>query len=169
MTTETLHDQAVARTHDLLQRAEAHYGIPMPQVAIRFDLRGKAAGMLVQRSGRPPLIRYNPILLRQNRQAFLAQTLPHEAAHLVARTLYGPGIRPHGEEWRAVMAFFGAPARRCHDFDTHQIQGRSLRLHAYACACGEHRLTSIRHNRILKGQRYLCRRCGETLRAVQGP
>jgi SprT protein len=27
-----------------------------------------------------------------------------------------------------------------------------------------HRLSSIRHNKVAKGQRYLCKRCGEPLK-----
>lgn len=33
----------------------------------------------------------------------IANTLCHEAAHVAARILHGPGIAPHGPEWRALM------------------------------------------------------------------
>ncbi len=165
----TLGDRARERTLDLLERAALHFGKPMPRVEIRFDLGGRAAGQARFRNGRPPLIRYNSDLLARNGERFLAQTVPHEAAHVVVFALHPWGTRPHGPEWRAVMALFGAEARRCHEYDTDHLPGRRLRRFEYRCGCRRHLLTSIRHNRALRGQRYLCRRCGQTLIPVDRP
>jgi len=166
VTMESLLDEARRRTRTLLVQAAAHYGIPSPRVDIRFDLRGKAAGQVRFPRRGCPLIRYNPHLLQENGQRFLDRTLPHEVAHVIANRLFGARIRPHGAEWQAVMELFGADASRCHDFDTSRSTTRRLTRHAYHCGCREHALTSIRHNRILAGQRYYCRACGQVLEAV---
>ena len=110
------------------------------------------------------VLRYNPVLLRENPRRFIQQTVAHEVAHLVARRIHGSRIRPHGREWQAVMREFGVEPRRCHDFDTTRSTLRRLRRFRYHCDCSEHQITTIRHNRVLAGQRYLCRRCGEALR-----
>jgi SprT protein len=158
--------QARSRTLHLLRQAADHYRIPTPRTEIRFDLCGKAAGQVrFPRRGRP-LIRYNRQLLLENGERFLDRTLPHEVAHVVANRLFGPHIRPHGAEWQAVMQLFGADSSRCHDYDTSRSNTRRLTRHPYRCGCREHALTSIRHNRILAGQVYYCRTCGEALVAV---
>jgi SprT protein len=89
--------------------------------------------------------------------------VPHETAHLVVFRLFGPGMQPHGREWRAIMGLFGAEPTRCHDYDVDGLQARQLRRYHYRCACRSHQVTSIRHNRIMRGQTYLCRRCGGVL------
>jgi SprT protein len=167
MVTDELLQMASEETLLLIRQAERHYAIAIPPVEIRFDLRGTAAGMVLFPHRNPPVIRYNPILLQHNQQDFLTQTLPHEVAHLIARTLHGKAIRPHGHEWKTIMQFFGADSLRCHNYATENIPVKKLRRFAYACGCQQHQLTTIRHNRIKKGLTYRCRQCGETLRSVK--
>ena len=155
--------QVTARTRDLLRQAEGHFRTPMPPVAIRFDLRGRNAGMARFAPGKPPEIRYNPTLLAENPGDFLARTVPHEVAHVVARALFGTKIRPHGNEWKGVMNWFGVEASRCHDYDVSRSRARRLQRFPYRCACRRHWLTSVRHNRVLAGQTYYCRACKRVL------
>jgi SprT protein len=164
---ETLIRQAERRTHVLLRQAEDHYGVRFPLREIRFDLRGKSAGMVVFPPGQQAYIRYNPQLLRLNQQRFLSQTPAHEVSHLVARSLFGKSIRPHGPEWKSVMAFFGVEPVRCHTYELGDTPSRNLRRFDYACACRQHQLTSIRHNRVQRGQVYRCRGCGEALSPLE--
>ena len=155
--------EAIQRTREHLARAAAHYGVPAPSVEIRFDLRGQAAGQVRFARGHPPLVRFNAALLRENGERFLSRTVPHEAAHVIAWRLHGGAIRPHGPEWKEVMAVLGADSSRCHEFTTAHLKTRRLTRYHYHCACREHALTSIRHNRIQAGQTYRCRACGQTL------
>jgi SprT protein len=159
-----LQTQAMARTRDLLNQAVSRLGIRARDLEIRFDLRGRAAGQA--RYGGPGLwiIRYNPVLLHENPQRFIAETVPHEVAHVVAFVRYGHRIRPHGPEWRAIMEQFGATPERCHRYDLSRVPRRATRVFPYHCGCREHELTSIRHHRVLAGQTYLCRRCATPLR-----
>lgn len=130
---------------------------------MRFDLRGRTAGQAQYRPRGPWVIRYNLDLLRENADAFIAETVPHEVAHLVAFLRHGPRIRPHGAEWRAVMGEFGAIAQRCHHYDLSRISARKTRVFPYHCACTNHELTSIRHHRVQAGRIYLCRHCAAPL------
>ncbi len=154
--------QVAAHTETLLQRAGSHFGVAIPPVDICFDLSGQSAGMVRYSRRGAVEIRYNGLLLRENRADFILRTVPHEVAHIVARAAFG-SCRPHGEEWRRVMAFFGAESSRCHPYDTSRSSTRRLRRYDYVCGCQQHQLTSIRHNRSSRGQTYLCRRCGERL------
>ncbi len=155
--------QAENLTRELLLMAARHYRISAPDVVIRFDLCGKAAGQACMPAAGRPVIRYNTLLLEENGERFIARTVPHEAAHVLAFRLHGPRIRPHGPEWREVMDLLGADSRRCHDYDTSRCKARTLSRHNYHCNCREHELSSIRHNRIMAGQTYYCRACKQAL------
>ena len=159
-----LHDAARHATETAIALAERLYGRAFQRPGIRFDLRGRNAGLVLFPDRGRPVIRYNPGLLAAEGDAFLRQVVPHEVAHLVARTLYGPRIKPHGAEWRAVMTDLGAEPARCHAFDTSAEPLRRLRRFDYHCGCRVHRLTSIRHNRATRGAVYRCRACGGRLK-----
>jgi SprT protein len=155
--------EASHRTEALLERARRDFAVHIARPEVRFDLRGKAAGQVRMAPGRVWQVRYNAILLAREPDAFLAQTIPHECAHLIAFAIHGRGIRPHGEEWQAVMRHLGAEPRRCHGFAVDDLPTRRLRRFDYHCACRTHQLTSTRHYRALAGQTYTCVACREPL------
>lgn len=164
---------AVAATRFWTSRAntlfalDARTSVPVPEV--RFDLRGRTAGLVVyQRERREPgVIRLNRELLRSHPREMLEETVPHEVAHVVARWLHGGRIKPHGPEWRSIMHAFGKQATACHAMRTRPA--RRVRYYAYACVCaGPQYLSVIRHRRSQRGrQQYQCRRCGQRLRYTQ--
>lgn len=164
-----LQERVRERTRQLLAQAAAWLRASLPETSIRFDLRGRAAGQARFGTRGPILIRYNPVLLKENPDDFLASTVPHEVAHVAAFIRHGAGIRPHGAEWTAIMRHLGAAPTRCHDYDVSGLKARRLRELDYHCACREHRLTSIRHRRVLAGQTYVCRQCGAALRPGRRP
>lgn len=136
---------------------EVHPRLPRPRVWC--DLRGKSAGQA--HFGRGGL-RFNPVLLDENRHPFLAEVVPHEMAHwLVWHLDEGPRLRPHGREWRQVMRdLFGLEPRTTHRFDV----GRASPMpFVYRCACREHGFSARRHALARGGQRYRCRHCAQTL------
>ena len=159
-----LEHQAAEHTLRLLRAAADHFRVRIAVPSIRFDLRGKAAGQVRIVPGPTCLVRYNAALLIRHPSAFLAQTVPHEVAHVVVFHVHGPRRRPHGGEWQTVMRLFGAVPERCHSFEVDGLQARRLRHYDYHCGCRAHRLSSIRHNRVQGGQIYLCRCCGQPLR-----
>lgn len=146
------------RAAELERRAASHAGLTPCPPRLAFDLRGTRAGC-ASADGR---IRLNPVLLRENPADFLAQTLPHEVAHWVVFR-WRPSATPHGAEWRQVMSWLDAPARRCHGFDVDRARIRTLRRHPYACACRAHEVSAILHRRIQNGAVYRCRACGSVL------
>ncbi len=155
--------QVIKRSHALLNQAELHFKRPMPEVTILFDLQGQTAGMVKFIPRGEILIRYNTTLLNENRDHFLSQTVPHEVAHVVAHAMNRGCVRPHGPEWQQVMLFFGAEIQRCHNYKVKPSTRRRLQQFNYHCGCREHLLTSIRHNRAINGQRYICKDCREVL------
>jgi SprT protein len=152
-----------------IARASKIFDTEFKIIPVRFDLRGRSAGMYRVKNSRRH-IRYNPYLFAKYFDDNLADTVPHEVAHYICDRLYGLRyIRPHGIEWKSVMEALGARAVRTSNYDLEGIPLRTQRRHTYSCGCTTHRLTSRRHNRVLREEaRYLCRLCGKTLSFV-GP
>lgn len=159
--------EVVAATLDWLRRARALYRHPLPDIPVHFDLFGRSAGMYRVR-GRQREIRYNPLIFETWYDENIADTVPHEVAHYVVDMLHGRRARPHGAEWRGVMADFGLVARRTGDFDLSGLPVRRERRFRYRCSCREHELSATRHHRVLRGQsRYHCRVCSGPLTACE--
>lgn len=160
---ETLSDTALQAR--LKQRVEAAWRLAcevypeLPRPAVWLDLRGKCAGQA--HFGRGGL-RFNPVLLAENRLAYLVEVVPHEMAHWLVHHLDGGHrVRPHGREWRHVMrSLYGLEPRVTHRFDTRTASPAPYR---YACSCQSHHFSRRRHGLARGGQRYFCRRCRTSL------
>ncbi len=159
----SLEGEATQRTLQLISQANQAFELSIQAPSILFDLKGQTAGMVKFLADGAIQIRYNRKLLEKNQLRYLAQTLPHEVAHIVARAQHGRQVRPHGHEWRSVMVFFGAEPLRCHSYDVSGITLRKLKRFNYKCQCKNHQLTTIRHNRVRRGQTYICRSCATAL------
>lgn len=158
--------QVITATNRCIARAAELLDTELPAIPVRFDLKGRAAGMYRVQGGER-WIRYNPHLFAKFFQDNLTQTVPHEVAHYVCDCLHGlRNIRPHGREWQGIMRTLGAEPRATGDYDLEGIPLRRQRRFSYRCECDtDHQLSTQRHNRICRGQaRYLCRVCGEALR-----
>ncbi len=161
-------EQIIAATETCIYQASTALDYSFEPIPVLFDLKGRAAGMYkVKKAQR--MIRYNPYIFAKYFTEYLTTTVPHEVAHYVVDVLYGmKNTLPHGAEWREVMAMFNAdPSVTC-CFDLDGIPIKQYQRYAYTCPCRTHELTKIRHNRVLKGVRYNCRRCKQVLIATHG-
>lgn len=159
----------VEQTTARIQQASELFARNFVEIPVLFDLRGRAAGMYRVRNGER-VIRYNPFIFNRYFDDNLAQTVPHEVAHYVADMVYGfRNIRPHGQEWKQIMQFFGADTRATSQYDLEGLPMRRYRQFRYRCQCRQHGLTARRHNRIERNQaQYFCKQCGGRLMFV-GP
>ncbi len=158
--------QVVETTRAFITLGEAHFGRPFGEVPVLFNLRGKTSGMYRVRGERRE-IRYNPWIFALHYEESLTVTVPHEVAHYLTDRVYGlRNIRPHGREWKALMAVFGADPSVTSSYSLAGIPQRRVTTYTYHCRCGSHQLGPQRHRRILGGRSlYRCRRCDDVLRA----
>ncbi|WP_447555339.1 SprT family zinc-dependent metalloprotease [Vreelandella sp. EE22] len=156
-----LFEAAQTRVTEALARCrEVHPTLPAPKVW--FDLKGASAGQAhLGRGG----LRFNPVLMKENRQAYFDEVIPHEMAHwLVFHLKNGPRLKPHGREWQTVMReLFALTPSVTHRFDIAQSQRRPYH---YRCACQSHYFTPQRHAQAARGRRYRCRVCESPLRFI---
>jgi SprT protein len=144
--------------------AETHFSMRLRLPSFDMTLRGLAAGRADLTRWH---LRFNATLLRENREHFLKHTVGHEVAHLVTFALWGRRAKPHGHEWRAVMAVYGLPAHATHRYDVSNIPRRRS-PYVYRCRCeNDVFFGSLRHKRTRRGVRYFCRRCGAPLEFVR--
>ncbi|WP_432467222.1 SprT family zinc-dependent metalloprotease [Agarivorans sp. Z349TD_8] len=140
------------------QQAERFYqrAFTRPEIVLSAR-RSKVAGSANLIQWR---LRFNQHFYQQQPQHFLAQTVPHEVAHLICHALYGR-IKPHGKEWQTLMQ----QVFHCSPTTTHRYSLETLELSTvmYRCQCQNHQLGIRSHNKVLQGARYQCKRCKQTL------
>ncbi len=161
---EDLRRQVVDETARYIASAEEVLGRRFERIPVLFDLRGASAGMF-RAAGRRREIRYNPWIFAKYWEVNIASTVPHEVAHYIVHEVYGPGrVKPHGQEWQALMHYFEADPEVTFKLDLADIPQRRQRTHPYRCDCRDHAVSTTRHNRMLKGKgQYLCRYCNGRL------
>lgn len=152
--------QVLAATEHFIARSEELFERRFERIPVLFDLRGRAAGMF-KVAGRQRVIRYNPWIFGKYFEENLRDTVPHEVAHFIVHETCGRrSVKPHGSQWRALMAEFGADDGVTFDLDLEGIPQRRQRTHPYRCGCRVHQVSTTRHNRVQKGAgRYHCRYC----------
>lgn len=159
----TLQQRAKDLTVHYFKLAEAKYGRTFGNVPVSFNLTGKTAGIAsCNRFGDNSSIRYNAQLLEQEGETFLARTVPHEVAHIVAQTVFGGIYKKvgHGADWKKVMAFFGVDATRCHSYDVSEVSTRKTTTFPVFCKCPTHHDIGVTtYRRMLNGSKYSCKRC----------
>jgi len=161
-------EQVIKETQYYINSASDYYQQSFKDIPVLFDLSGKAAGMYRVKAGQR-VIRYNPYVFSKYFDDNFKETVPHEVAHYVTDVLFGlKKIRPHGNEWKSVMAVFGVAANRTANYDLSGLPVRNYQKFIYSCGCQNFELTSRRHNKILRGSgHYLCRDCGSQLSFVK--
>jgi SprT protein len=169
-----------------IAKIEKRYGIKMEYPTVTYNQGGGVAGMANYKKW---TIKYNPVLLNENVEVFLARTVPHELAHLacdriypeahateIVRTRSGKLKRTkrdvHGNYWKEIMRVLGvSDIGRCHSYDTTSVK-RAVTKYNYSCGCGEsvHQVGAKVHNKVaLFGAKYTCKKCKQFIRpANQG-
>jgi SprT protein len=168
---QTILNDLTAETFKYIDMANRIYGKNYSYPMVTINLHGRVAGMAYSASRH---IKYNVELYLRNKADFLARTVPHEVAHLIADwnsiTVSYRRIKPHGREWRMVMVRFGVKdITRCHSYDTNAlVMGKTqARPFVYSCGCKEFHLTRNIHNKILMGQERKCLKCKNPIKLVR--
>ena len=151
-----LQDKAIRRIEQVYQKAEQIYNHAFARPTITFKLKGRRAGYAIYRQN---LIALNNSVLHEYGDEFIRDTPGHEAAHIIARTLYPFLSSSHGYEWKRIMkTVCDQEPTRCHNFEVKTN-------YIYSCHCDKKIYLSTRmHNSYLSGKRsYSCKICKSIL------
>lgn len=140
-----------AKVARLVAQYEArHPGQTVPQMDIRFDLRGRAAGM-AGRKGMNYFMRFNrDMMLNAGWDHLIKDTVPHELAHIICFALGTD--RGHGFYWRRTCIELGGNGERCHSEAVTYAKGRT---YVYTTSTGRTvNLSETKHRRVQQGASY---------------
>ncbi len=168
-----MHKQSEVFLQGLQQKALQIFGLSL-SIELSYDLKGiRTIGQCKKISPSKYLIRLHKPLLYAYGTTYLNDVLTHEYAHALQMELYKAKIKPHGTEWKNILC-------KLHNCTYEQILkpnyeklkelsvARKYSYFNYTCSCGKkHKLSSIRHKRMQKGQVYLCRACKSPLISYQ--
>jgi len=165
---KTQKEQVIENTNAYIQAACKSLSINLASIDVRFDLSGKSSGMFVVRQGKAH-IRYNEIIFSSYFEDSITNTVAHEVAHYVVYSMHKwKRVKPHGAEWKSVMAMFGVPADVTSKYDISLLPLKQQRRHGYVCDCMSHQLSTTRHNKVQnKKTVYHCKKCMQPLRYVR--
>lgn len=114
-----------AKVEEVYRLADKVFGKQLKRPKrVTFDLRGRTAGMA--HYGYEWKLRFNMELMAENEQDFLASTVGHEVAHLVAYEIYNDNCG-HDVRWITVMVKLGLEPTRCHSYSTANTALKSKR------------------------------------------
>lgn len=150
-------------TEQVLKAAGERYGLDMSKVAIRFDLRGRAAGMAGCKrdwhgNTSDHYLRFNVDMINGNGfNHVLTETVPHEVAHIVC--YMNPKLGDdHNAGWRNVCIALGGSGDRCHGEEVVYAKGNT---YTYITTAGvKVNVSQQRHKKIQAGHCYRFRTGG---------
>ena len=147
-----LQAKAIKRIQEVFAKAQEMYGVDFIAPTITFKLKGRRGGYAMAYKN---LIAINNEMLHRNGDAFIKDVPGHEAAHIITRKIYPFATNSHGVEWATVMRnVANQEPVRCHDFTV-------VTRNEYFCKCTDTiYVSTVTHNRILKGKNYSCKKCG---------
>ena len=153
------------KVDECLKKAHAHYaGVTFSTPYIDYTLRGTVGGMADLTNWK---VLVNSILLMENLEDYIENTIPHEVAHLVDYKVHGTQYKGHkrtvhGYSWQSVMRLFGCDPSRCHSYDVSRAQVKKKAKFHYKClGCDKDFFVGpVRHKKMLGGKKYFCTSCG---------
>lgn len=119
---------------ECIMKLEQHYNVKIHRPKILFEKRGTVAAVANSDNW---YININPVLLNENTDDFIENTVPHEVAHLACDKIY-PEQRHsrnlHGPQWKEMMGILGAKVETFHTYDvTNSREPRTNTSYRYAC------------------------------------
>ena len=155
-----------AKVAQCIAKAESLYGIKMPQVDVRFDMRGRssgAAGWKPTFNGRTYYIRFNVNFMSVGGKTWehlFTNTVPHEVAHSVCQAFPNLGVN-HDSGWKKVCLALGGNGKTRFDSEDAPEAHAMVRPYVYTGSTGKTVCVSTRiHNKIQRGAAYRYREAG---------
>ena len=151
----TPQQQIIARCKEVFAIAKQHWPhLDFSNVGIRFDLRGRAAGMASRRGSQYYMRFNNDMLTREAFDHLKNDTVPHEIGHIVC--FMDPRLgRNHDSGWARCTRLLGGSADRTHSEEV--VYGKGLTYEYITTRGHTVRVSQQIHAKILRGTTYTYR------------
>lgn len=164
MIDEIIKNRVEDRLLEMALKVESKYpenNVKIEIPTVEYTTIGRVAGKAYYRDYKIVL---NSILLLENIEDMIYQTVPHELAHLVSVKLYGNSGKGHGKIWKMVMYWMNIPPNRTHNYNCCNINPEK-EVYIYKCNCKKpHTLSNIKHKRSMNNYTtYYCKKCKKEL------
>jgi len=151
-----------------LKVAAEKYG-EMPSVSIRYDLRGRAAGMAGCRRSLDGTVsdlylRFNREALEKDWEHMTQETISHEVAHLVAYCFPRLGAKNHNSQWKMIHRSLGGEGNRCHNIELTPAKVRNRYIYVVD---SEEIVVGPKHHNGLRTGKYAFLRSRKTGREIR--
>lgn len=148
------------------EKANRFYGLDLKIPEIQFWSKLQVNGSIRwnTRTKTVYYIRFNTTQAKGDIDKFLKDTVPHEVAHHVDIARRGRTL--HDLAWKSICLRLGGSGSRCTMYNMKDVPVPKGYF-AYACKCGVFHLTKIRHNKIVRGKKYVCRNCMQEIEHVK--
>jgi len=172
---KTLSTKVDKKLDELAKYAKKEWDVEFDYDVVYTLKSVRALGQFYQSSAYGETINYielNKELLLEFGDTYITAVVIHEFAHAVVRNLYPTGrngykrVMPHGKEFKAVCSHFGISGKASTSLFSGStiLESKRKNTHTYYCACDTHNLSTVRHNKILRGTAtYRCNKCKEVL------
>ena len=180
MTLDVLKIRVNDRIAELQKTTRENFGRYVPYFKLTYDLKTASLGGQARHKVDGSLyhMRLHPAALMEYKDEYIDEVVVHEFAHLVQGMTDGScGSKPHGHEWKRVMRVFGATPDVTHTMDLDACivkhgpklgikprKKRVMRKWNYHCNCRNFEISTVRHNKIVRGGSYRCGRCRTAIR-----
>ena len=145
---------------DRINKFWDNYGKPEVHIPmVYYTVRGTTGGRAIYESNKIDL---NPVLVAENFERYLSQTIPHEVSHLASYKIHGIRHgRGHGKAWKHMMEIvLGVKADRCHNMNVTNSMVRNTRKFNYTCGCFDKHYVGVKvHKKAQSGYKYICGKC----------
>lgn len=151
--------EIISKVNQVLDQAKDLYIVDI-KPTVRFDLKGRTAGIAGRTSIGQYYLRFNTTLMIDDAsyQHILNDTVPHEVAHLVCYKKPELGNR-HNPGWKRVCAALGGNGKRCHAMEVIYAKGDT-----YACNTTTGHIVMASgaiYNKIQRGATYVTKAKGK--------
>jgi SprT protein len=135
--TQEVKDRVNAKVRECREIAEREYGLRFELPEVRYGVRGSTAGRAKLRQW---VIDLNAVLLMENLDEMINDTVVHEFAHLVdfklnpenfeRRYVNGRWTKRdvHGQTWKGIMRTLGVEPTRTHTMDTSRVSRKKRKF-----------------------------------------
>ncbi len=169
MITEAIKKRVDTKIEQCIATIEKKYNVKFKKPAVHYNVNGTTAGKAFLKTW---IVGFNPVLLSENVDTFLARTVPHEIAHLATELIYphahrggyGKKRELHGPHWASIMTALGVTdIGRCHSYNVENARVKRTTTYSYKCKCCGHKfeLGPKRHAKIQAGATYWHPACGK--------
>lgn len=113
------------RIEELAGLTFMHFGVEVKRPKIVFDLYGLAAGQARIYANE---IALNPVLLFENPNEFVQETVGHEFCHFGTKRLHPKAKFNHGRQWQSMMRTLKVPINIDHKYNINTLLGKTPNL-----------------------------------------